>query len=130
MHITEEEREEIAAQFGLWNEALQTGDAGQVAKLYAPDATLLPTISNEVRQTPHAIQDYFEEFLELKPRGTILSQKIRLFGDVATNSGIYKFLLSDQDEDRVVVARFSFVYTRDGDGWKIIEHHSSMMPEA
>ncbi len=129
MQITEEHRQEIAAQFALWNEALQTGDAKQVARLYAEDATLLPTISKEVRQTPRAIQDYFEHFLELRPRATILQQKIRLFGDIATNSGIYKFAVTQDNEDRVVIARFTFVYYRTGEGWKIIEHHSSMLPE-
>ncbi len=129
MQITEEQRQEITAQFDRWNAALQTCDAKQVAALYAKDATLLPTISKEVRQTPRAIQDYFEEFLELKPRGTILQQKARLFGDVATNSGIYKFEVTQDGEERFVVARFSFVYIRDGEGWKIIEHHSSMLPD-
>ncbi len=129
MQITEDQRQEIASLFDQWNAALKTCDAKQVAALYAQDAMLLPTISKEVRQTPGAIQDYFEHFLQLKPRGTILQQKIRRFDGVATNSGIYKFTITQDGEERVVMARFTFVYRLDKEGWKIIDHHSSMLPD-
>jgi uncharacterized protein (TIGR02246 family) len=41
--------EDVRSQFALWNAALATLDAEAVADLYAPDATLLPTVSNKVR---------------------------------------------------------------------------------
>ena len=42
-------KSEITALFDQWNSALQTGDPKQVAALYAADAILLPTVSNQVR---------------------------------------------------------------------------------
>lgn len=38
----------IASLFDEWNAALATKDPQQVANLYAHDAVLLPTVSNEV----------------------------------------------------------------------------------
>lgn len=51
---TNQREAEIASLFDRWNAALATGDASSVAKLYAPDAVLEPTVSNEVRTTPPA----------------------------------------------------------------------------
>jgi uncharacterized protein (TIGR02246 family) len=38
----------IASLFDDWNEALATKNPEKVANLYAHDAVLLPTVSNEV----------------------------------------------------------------------------------
>jgi hypothetical protein len=37
--------EQVRNLFGLWNDALATGDSRIVASRYAPGATLLPTVS-------------------------------------------------------------------------------------
>ena len=50
---------EIAALFDLWNAALATLNAENVASLYAHDGVLLATLSNEVRPTHEKIEDYF-----------------------------------------------------------------------
>jgi uncharacterized protein (TIGR02246 family) len=122
-------KEEIAQLFDKWNAALQTGKAEEVVKLYAPDAILLPTVSNKVRHNHEEIKDYFVHFLENKPVGKINEQNIRTYGDVAINSGVYTFTLTKQGKPSEVRARYTFVYHRQGDRWLIVEHHSSMMPE-
>jgi hypothetical protein len=43
-----------------------------------------------------------------------------------TNSGIYTFTFGDGSK---VSARFSYLYVASDDGWKILQHHSSAMPE-
>jgi hypothetical protein len=40
--------EQVRNLFGLWNDALATGDSRIVASRYAPGATLLPTVSKIV----------------------------------------------------------------------------------
>ena len=117
---------DITTLFGTWNSALQTGDPKQVAALYAADAILLPTVSNQVRHNHEEIEDYFVHFLAKGPSGKIDEANIRIFGDLAINSGVYTFTFAD---GAVVTARFTYVYRQDEDGWKIIEHHSSAMPE-
>ncbi len=94
--------------------------------LYAEDAILLPTVSNTVRHTHAEIRDYFVHFLQKGPLGDIDEANVRVFGDLAINSGLYTFMCDDAGQ---VHARFTFVYRRKGDGWEIVEHHSSRMPE-
>jgi len=122
-------RTEIAAQFGLWNDALQTGNPDYVVALYATDAILLPTVSARVRHNHAEIRDYFEHFLKKTPRGRITEQNIRLFDQIAINSGIYAFTLHDENGESELHARFTFVYQKNENQWQIIEHHSSALPE-
>jgi uncharacterized protein (TIGR02246 family) len=120
-------QQEIASLFDNWNQALQTRDPKQVAALYAQDGILLPTVSNQVRHNPAEIEDYFVNFLAKGPAGKIDEANIRVFGDLAINSGVYTFTFAD---GAVVQARYTFVYRWDGEQWLIVEHHSSQMPEA
>jgi len=123
--------QEIAALFDKWNATLKTGSASAVASLYAPDAMLQPTVSNKVRTTPAEIQDYFDHFLIGKPVGTINFREIRRLGpDAAMDSGVYTFTLTNADgSKRDVQARYTFLYERLNGQWKILNHHSSAMPE-
>ena len=118
--------EEILSLFEQWNQALQTREPGNVAALYASDAILLPTVSNKVRHNHVEIEDYFVHFLAKGPQGKIDEANVRWFGELAINSGIYTFSF---DDGAAVQARYTFVYRQDARGWKIIEHHSSQMPE-
>ncbi len=122
-------KNEIADQFGIWNQALQTGDPDKVVACYAADAILLPTVSAKVRHNHDEIRDYFVHFLAKKPQGTITEQNIRVFDNIAINSGLYTFTLTEDDVQTDVAARFTFVYRQDESGWMIIEHHSSLLPE-
>ncbi|GAA5314835.1 MAG: hypothetical protein AseanaTS_00390 [Candidatus Pelagadaptatus aseana] len=117
---------DIVALFDQWNSALQTGDPKQVAALYASDATLLPTVSNQVRHNHQEIEDYFVHLLAKGPQCTIDESNVRSLGNLAINSGIYTFHFKDKSQ---VQARFTYVYRWLDQGWKIIEHHSSAMPE-
>ncbi len=117
-----------------WLDTLLTGDPLQVAALYAPSAILLSTLRDDIRDTPAKIIDYFENvFLPLQPVGTVRDPRVREFGAIAINSGIYEFVLNDDlnPGNRVTKkARYTFVYETDGTDWLIVEHHSSKMPEA
>ena len=121
--------ETIKGLFDRWNAALATGDPDAVTALYADDAVLLPTVSNQVRHDHAEIRAYFVEFLRKRPRGTIDEANVRELGDIAINSGVYTFMLTEGGVDTAVPCRFTFVYRRRGEGWAIIEHHSSRMPE-
>ena len=121
---------EIAVLFDLWNAALQTGSPELVASLYAPDAVLLPTVSNRVRTTRAEIVDYFQHFLALQPRGAINQQFIRILSpDLALSAGIYTFDVVREGRPEQVTARYDFLYKRVNGRWLIVDHHSSKMPE-
>ena len=111
------EKSEITALFKQWNSALKTGDPKQVAALYAADAILLPTVSNQVRHNHAEIKDYFVHFLAKGPQGKIDESNVRIFGELAINSGVYTFTFKD---GVTVQARFTYVYRWDGRRWSII----------
>ncbi len=104
----------------------------QVAKLYAPSAVLLPTVSNKVRTSRASIEDYFRFFLMRKPQGVIDESYVKVLSpELATHNGIYTFTLCNGDgTSQKVSARFSFTYRKTGDTWEILEHHSSALPES
>ena len=119
--------EAIDQCFDAWCEAVATGDPDRVLALYLPDATLLPTLSNRVRHNHAEIRDYFVHFLAKGPRCTLVEANQAECGpNHATNSGLYAFDFSDGSRAE---ARFSYVYARGTEGWFIISHHSSVMPE-
>jgi len=121
-------KSEISDQFVMWNDALQTGNPDNVVACYAADAILLPTVSAKVRHNHDEIRDYFAHFLSKKPNGRITEQNIRIYDNIAINSGLYTFSLMDDGGHTDVDARFTFVYRKYEDGWLIIEHHSSILP--
>ncbi|WP_369272491.1 SgcJ/EcaC family oxidoreductase [Streptomyces sp. R11] len=125
-------KKQIAALFDQWNRTLQTGDPEQVADLYASDAVLLPTVSNEVRADHAAIVDYFEHFLANKPVGKKIETHINVLdSNSVIDAGTYQFTLTDPEtgEKSVVKARYTYAYEKRGGEWLIVNHHSSKMPE-
>ena len=121
----------IADNFNSWNEALQTGDPEKVAGLYSPDATFLPTVSGKFNKDQKGTAEYFKHFLELNPTGEIVDEEIQPLGDeTILHSGLYNFQVVSEGEQKIVKARFTFVWQKNKQGeWKIIHHHSSVKPE-
>jgi len=117
--------DEIIRLFNTWNTAIQSGDPGKVVSLYATDAVLVPTLSNDVRTNHEEIHQYFVGFLRKEPRARLDESYIRFYGDVAINSGIYSFFFGSSPIP--TGARYSYVYRRTSSGWLIIEHHSSLL---
>lgn len=117
---------EVRDLFNLWNSALQTLDPATVAKRYAKDGVLLPTLSDVPRTDFNGIKDYFVGFLKKKPVGKILEGEIFVGNNWAQDAGIYEFTFEDGSK---VKARYSFVYAFEDGQWMISHHHSSLMPE-
>ncbi|MEU1478819.1 SgcJ/EcaC family oxidoreductase [Streptomyces sp. NPDC001668] len=131
-HAKKPAKKQIAALFDTWNATLQTGDADKVANLYAKDAVLLPTVSNKVRTNHAEIVDYFEHFLQNKPVGKKVKTVVNVLDtNSAIDTGVYEFTLTDPKSGakRVVEARYSYTYEKENGVWKIVNHHSSAMPE-
>jgi uncharacterized protein (TIGR02246 family) len=124
---------QVLGLFDQWNAALQTGDPKKVADLYAKDAVLLPTVSNQVRTDRAAIVDYFEHFLQNKPKGTKIQSVVNVLDrDTVIDTGVYEFTLTDREtgEKSTVKARYTYAYEKQPDGtWLIVNHHSSKMPQ-
>ena len=63
-------------------------------------------------------------------RVTLGEQLVRVFGEVALNSGTYTLLsVAVRDGKPInIAARFSFAYRNQNGRWVIIDHHSSVVP--
>lgn len=125
-------KKQIAGLFDQWNRTLQTGDPEKVADLYASDAVLLPTVSNQVRADHAAIVDYFEHFLADRPVGKKIETHINVLDNNSViDAGTYQFTLTDPEtgDKSVVKARYTYAYEKRGGEWLIVNHHSSKMPE-
>ncbi len=109
----------------IWVSTVKSGDPKQVANLYRDDGILLGTFSNKERVGHELIIEYFEKLLKSTVDVQVVSENPHVFGSDAVNSGHYNFVTNG----KTIQARFSFVYHKD-DEWKIVSHHSSVMPES
>ncbi|EJK63742.1 hypothetical protein THAOC_15581 [Thalassiosira oceanica] len=121
-------KDEVRDLFQLWNGALATLDPKKVADRYAKRGVLLPTVSDIPRTDYPGIEDYFTNFLKLKPQGEIESGEIMIGTNWAQDAGIYEFTMGATGAK--VKGRYTFVYVFEDGEWKISQHHSSVMPEA
>mmetsp|Transcript_25029 Transcript_25029/g.28957 ORF Transcript_25029/g.28957 Transcript_25029/m.28957 type:complete len:611 (+) Transcript_25029:51-1883(+) len=119
---------EVKNLFQLWNSALATEDPDAVAKRYAKNATLLPTVSDVPRTDYDLIKDYFVGFLKKKPQGEIKESYVTIGDNWCQDTGIYEFTMGATGDK--VTGRYSFIYVYEDGQWKISHHHSSVMPEA
>lgn len=122
--ITEDE---VRGLFSLWNDALATLEPKKVASRYAKEGVLLPTVSDVPRTDFNGIEDYFTNFLKLKPQGEILQSEVTIGHNWCQDVGIYEFSMGATGAK--VKGRYSFVYVYEDGEWKISHHHSSVMPE-
>ena len=107
-----------------WTSAIKSGDPKQVVSLYQNDGILLGTFSNKERVGHELILEYFENLLKSPVEVQIVSENPHIFESTAVNSGHYNFVTGG----KTINARFSFVYHKNNADWKIISHHSSVMP--
>ncbi|UVJ45844.1 SgcJ/EcaC family oxidoreductase [Pseudomonas sp. LS1212] len=119
-------QDQVVALFERWNDTLKTGDAKQVAALYATDALLLPTVSKTPRLTFDEKVDYFQHFLKDRPVGSLDTSHVQIDCNSAHHAGLYTFRFAASGKE--VKARYSFAYRWDGTQWLITSHHSSLLP--
>jgi uncharacterized protein (TIGR02246 family) len=113
-----------------WAVDLSSGNPQKISDLYAPGAILSATFENQL-DNPKAIQKYFTKLMQHKDLAVKFNkQNIRMFGNAAINSGFYMFSYKDKDNKTIEIpARYTFVYAKEDGNWKIVEHHSSVLPE-
>jgi uncharacterized protein (TIGR02246 family) len=117
--------EEATKGLQTWGNAVANRDMDAVLDCYVDGATLWPTLSNELRTTKPAIQNYFELFLP-KINGSVEWNHINVQEINETHcvcAGTYTFDLTSGKTG----ARFTYTLTKQADGrWKVLHHHSSL----
>lgn len=114
-----------------WAAAINSHNLTAIDALYDNDAVIYATYKNELN-TPDQIKGYFKGLFAKKDfKVEFVNQKITVTENMAVNSGNYIFSYVDNNNQLVKVkARYSFIYLlTHNDGWKIINHHSSALPE-
>jgi uncharacterized protein (TIGR02246 family) len=123
-------KEDVAAATQAWIDAMSSHDPERVVALYDPEAVLWGTRSPTLRDNPATVRDYFNILKTVPPsyKAVMGEQRIRIYGDIAINTGTYTF---SEDRDGKPIsrpARFSFVYRNRDGRWLIVDHHSSAVP--
>jgi uncharacterized protein (TIGR02246 family) len=118
---------QVAAATAEWIATFNTRAPVRISALYAPDAVLWGTVSQTLRTTPQEILEYFEESSAKRPKLRMFlgEYHVRLYGDIATNSGYYTSRNPVDGQEVVIPMRFTFTYRREGERWMIVNHHSS-----
>ena len=127
------DKEDVAAAMNMWRDNLAASSSekpDKVVSLYGEDAVLWGTLSPTLRATPALIREYFVNAYKALPNLTVTFKDphIRIYGNVAINSGYYTFSYMKDGKPTDLPARYSFVYVKRGGKWVIVDHHSSVMP--
>ena len=123
--------DDVLAATHTWAAAYNTRVTDNVVALYAEDAVFWGTVSPIIRDTPALVRDYFKGMPERpNARVEIGDYRVRVYGDVAINTGFYTFSNVTDGVKSATKARFTFGYRRTPSGdWEIVSHHSSRLPE-
>jgi hypothetical protein len=116
-----------------WAETIARRDVAEVMALYAVDAILVPTLSNDIGEYEHERRRYFETFLAndgLRCEVTIQKKRISQKLGTVVIGGLYTFTFRRQGAEHVVPARFLFTFENINGRWLITGHHSSRLSEA
>ena len=124
-------KEDVAAAAQAWADAMTSHDVDRVLALYDSEAVLWGTRSPTLRDTRAALREYFNILRTVPPsyKAVLGEQRVRIYGDIAINTGTYTFSEVRDGKEISRPARFSFVYRNRDGRWLIVDHHSSAVPE-
>ncbi|HEY2862013.1 MAG TPA: SgcJ/EcaC family oxidoreductase [Casimicrobiaceae bacterium] len=130
MRSSEGAKAEIAAATQAWIDGMTRHDIEGVVALYDEDAVLWGTRSPTLRDNPATVREYFTILRTVPPsyKAVLGEQRIRIYGDMAINTGTYTFSEIRDGKEIVRPARYSFVYRNRNGRWLIVDHHSSAVP--
>jgi len=104
-------------------------DLERILAVYDAEAVLWGTVSPTLRDSPAAIREYFTPGASRPNLKVALGeQRVRVYGNIAINTGYYTFSDIRDGQPVTTPARFSFVYRQRDGPWLILDHHSSRVP--
>jgi uncharacterized protein (TIGR02246 family) len=120
----------VAAAASRWTQLFVDDNPDTILALYDDDAVLWGTLSPVILRGKPAVRGYFERAYKALPGHKVSfgEQHVRVFGDIAINSGYYTFSFVRDGQPQTIPARYSFVYRKRGNDWIIVDHHSSAVP--
>jgi uncharacterized protein (TIGR02246 family) len=126
----EDARTEVGAATQRWITAFNECNSTKAAALYDTTAVLWGTVSTSIITTAPEVTQYFQRVCAAtpQPKVALSEQHVRVYGDLALNSGTYTFTVFPAGQARQFPARFSFTYRKHAGEWLIVDHHSSALP--
>ena len=122
-------KEEVAAATQAWADAVNSKDLDRILALYDPEAVLWGTVSPTLRDSPPTIREYFMPGAARPNLKVELGEhRIRVYGNIAINTGYYTFTDVREGQPATFPSRFSFTYRQREGRWLIVDHHSSSVP--
>jgi uncharacterized protein (TIGR02246 family) len=122
-------KDEVAAATAAWRAAYDSRDPARITAMYDSSAVLWGTTAKTVAANPAAIAEYFKDAPKSpNARVTFGEQHIRVYGDVAVNTGYYTFSNVRDGKPVSVPARFTMAFRNRDGKWLIVAHHSSRVP--
>ncbi|PKV12593.1 DUF4440 domain-containing protein [Xanthomonas prunicola] len=115
-----------------WAETVGRRDIDALLALYAADAILVPTLSDDIRGRYEDRRTYFESFLAVDGLSCgVTVQKKRVSSKLGTVviGGLYTFVFVRNGVSEPVNARFLFTFEEIEGQWLITGHHSSRASE-
>lgn len=120
---------EVSSALEDWKEAVEGGDAEVIVRLYDKNAIMISTFVQNPLTSNAALLGYYKKVVANPDvRVEIEEEHPRKFGNMAVNTGRYVLSYTQEGEEVVVPARFSFTYQLQGKKWMIVDHHSSAVP--
>lgn len=121
--------EQIAREnIDCWFKLLEEKSPEKMSELYAEDCTFLPTYSDEIITDRDGVKKYFELFMAMNPKGTLVSEvKGKDFSsDLYYRAGKYDFTTKPDGSDEVKIthARYDYTWIKKDGRW-LIQHHQS-----
>jgi uncharacterized protein (TIGR02246 family) len=122
--------QEIAGAAAKWAAIFVDDNPDSILALYDDGAVLWGTLSPTLLVGKPEVRGYFERAYKALPGHKVAfgKQVIRVYGEIAINSGYYTFSYLKDGQTRSIPARYSFVYRKRDGNWMIVDHHSSAMP--
>jgi uncharacterized protein (TIGR02246 family) len=121
--------DDAAAVFAKWKAAYDSNDNVAVASLYAPNAILHGTRSNNVTVGRDAITKYFTVVVNTGNKVEFREHQLMVINDSTVLAvGFNDFMRNVAGKLNPEPARFSILLVKQGNEWLIAHHHSSLRP--
>ncbi|MCC6735031.1 MAG: nuclear transport factor 2 family protein [Bauldia sp.] len=125
---------EITAVLDRWAATYGSATSGaEMLPLYHPEAVFFGTAFREPFVGRDSFVPYFQQQFDNFPTRALAFEDmviVLVTPDVATATGLYRFDVATANGQRAqALYRVTFALIRTAEGFQIIQHHSSMLPQ-
>ncbi len=125
-HAPAEVRETLAGLATAFN----TCSVDKALAFYDKDVYFVSSNTSRPITSVEGVRRYLEGGCRMAPGSTVTinSQEVRFVGDYAISTGRYTFTVVQGSKSSEQPNNYTLTLRREAGGWKIISHHSSLVP--